>query len=239
VVLHISLICTCAVKKLVRLKCGFFFTQCWKRSSICILPCFSNTILTAYRSGTRVLRLRPYYPSKGFKSFLLIHSGKSFILETRVIIQWTLQSKWNLKSDSLTKQPISMFEYFIRLVGILGSKGLKSSLSTYNIYQKLLMCFSCIGMMLIGYGGYTVTILIAKILKWSYHRFILITFGFGFGLLKMVRVQRKKLLRLQKLHAFYKFVRKWRIINVTVMCHFMMHSVHKHALTLMKIACNF
>jgi hypothetical protein len=55
----------------------------------------------------------------------------------------------------------------------------------------------------------------------------------------MVTLQRKKLLRLQKLHDFYKFVRKWHIINVTVMCHFMMLSVHKHALILMKIALNF
>ncbi len=135
-VLHISLICTCAVKEIGLLEMWLLFTQCPKQSSICILPCFSNTTLTAYRSGTRVLKLRPYYPSKGFKSFLLIHSGKSFILETwRVIIQM------ELKRDSLAKQPISMSVYFIRLVGILGSKGLKSSLTTYNIFQKLLCVF--------------------------------------------------------------------------------------------------
>lgn len=124
-------------KRLVCLKCGFFFTQRSKQSSICILPCFADTILTAYRSGTRVLKLRPYYPSKGVKSFLLILSGKSFVLETwRVIIQWILQSKWNLKRDSLIKQPISMSVCFIRLVGILGSKGFKLSLSTYNITKS-------------------------------------------------------------------------------------------------------
>ncbi len=176
-------------RRLVCLKCGFFFIQCSKRSSICILPCFSNTILTAYRSGTRVLKLRPYYPSKGVKSFLLIHSGKSFILETwRVIIQWIRQSKWSLKSDSLTKQSTSMSVYFIRLVGILGSKGHKSSLSTYNITKSYWCVFQCIGMIFDRFGGYMVTIRIAKMLKWSFHRFIFISFRFGFDLLKIVWV---------------------------------------------------
>ncbi len=55
----------------------------------------------------------------------------------------------------------------------------------------------------------------------------------------MVWVQREKILRLQQFHDFYKFVRKWYVINVTVMCHFMIISVHKHALILMKIALNF